>query len=177
MASVLLACVPGVVEGVGFALFDAMSPRCFLLRTGLVALILAASTTWGDPYTITPDDKAVIEVGVLSISRNPDSAKFELMAAFKMRDRSGTVVRSSVDSKNGLGRLTGWKFTLAGETTGSSTQKGHRGHGWNEGRPQPLQKVRRCGVSPPIDRFDRNGVCTSRWPRGRSQRRTKYRLR
>ena len=87
-----------------------------------VTLILAAS--WGDPYTITPDDKAAIEAGVLSILRKPDSAKFGPMAASKMRDGSGTVVCGWVDSKNGLGRFTGWQIYAGGLDNGKFNPEG-----------------------------------------------------
>ena len=56
-----------------------------------IALILVAGSTWGDPYTITADEKAAIETGVLSILRYPEvgevRADGRLQDARRKRDR------------------------------------------------------------------------------------------
>jgi len=88
------------------------------------ALILVAGSTWGDPYTITADEKAAIEAGVLSILRYPESAKFGPMAGSTMRDGSGTVVCGWVNSKNELDAYTGWQIYAGGFVNGKFEPEG-----------------------------------------------------
>lgn len=75
-----------------------------VVLTCLATPVMASSYT---PHTLTVADRAVIEAGVRSRLKDPDSAKFRGLVAGMPPDKSGIFVCGWVNAKNSFGGYTG----------------------------------------------------------------------